>query len=228
MKKITFLITVFNEVKTIEKAINDILSINFADKEIIIIDNASNDGSQKIIRKFSNIKSILREKNLGYGSSVIEGIKCAKGKFIYIHNADLEYDYTKSLYMMELAERENLDIVLGSRIKNKNNLFKNIKYNPTFLATYVTTFLINILYQKNFTDIIGSKLYRVDSIKNIKVDFLHEGFDFGFMSRACKENYKINEIMVDYKPRENFSEKKIKWYHMFVALFAIFKVKFID
>jgi spore coat polysaccharide biosynthesis predicted glycosyltransferase SpsG len=129
---------------------------------------------------------------------------------------------------MELAERENLDIVLGSRIKNKNNLIKNIKHNPTFLATYVTTFLINTLYQKNFTDIIGSKLYRVDTIKNIKVDFLHEGFDFGFMSRACKENYKINEIMVDYKPRENFSEKKIKWYHMFVALFAIFKVKFID
>ena len=79
--------------------------------------------------------------------------------------------------------------------------------------------------KKKFTDIIGSKLYKTDKIKNVKADFLHEGFDFGFISRLCKEKYNIGEIFVNYKPRENFSNKKIKWYHMFVALFAIFKVK---
>lgn len=228
MIKLTFLITVFNEVKTVRKAINDIINLDVPNKEIIIIDNASSDGSQEIIRDFLNIKTILRNNNLGYGSTVAEGLKIAKGKYIYIHNSDLEYDYTKSIEMMDFAEKNNLDVVLGSRIKNKTNIIKNLKSNPAFLATYVTTFLINILYKKKFTDIIGSKLYRVEKLKNIKVDFFHEGFDFGFISRVCKEKYIIDEVAVDYTPRENFSEKKIKWYHMFVALYAILKVKFLS
>lgn len=228
MIKLTFLITVFNEVKTVRKAINDIINLDVPNKEIIIIDNASSDGSQEIIRDFLNIKTILRNNNLGYGSTVAEGLKIAKGKYIYIHNSDLEYDHTKSIEMMDFAEKNNLDVVLGSRIKNKTNIIKNLKSNPAFLATYVTTFLINILYKKKFTDIIGSKLYRVEKLKNIKVDFFHEGFDFGFISRVCKEKYIIDEVAVDYTPRENFSEKKIKWYHMFVALYAILKVKFLS
>ena len=228
MTKITFLITVFNEAKTVRQAINDIIDFETPEKEIIIIDNGSTDGSQEIIKEFKNIKSILRKKNLGYGSTIIEGLKLAKGKYIYVHNSDLEYDYTKSIEMMSIAEKYNLDVVLGSRVKNKNNIFENLKSNPAFLATYLTTFLINILYKKKFTDIIGAKLYRVEKLKNIKIDFFHEGFDFGLISRVCKEKYIIDEIAIDYTPRENFSEKKIKWYHMFVALFAIFKVKFLN
>ena len=228
MTKITFLITVFNEAKTVRKAVNDIIDLDAPEKEIVIIDNGSTDGSQEIIKDFKNIKSILRKKNLGYGSTIVEGLNIAKGKYIYVHNSDLEYDYKKSIEMMNVADKNNLDIVLGSRVKNKKNIIENLKSNPAFLATYVTTFLINILYKKKFTDIIGSKLYRVEKLKNIKVDFFHEGFDFGFMSRVCKEKYIIDEIAVDYTPRENFSDKKIKWYHMFVALYAILKVKFLN
>tara|TARA_X000000950_G_C13826784_1_gene624360 strand:- start:718 stop:1404 length:687 start_codon:yes stop_codon:yes gene_type:complete len=228
MIKITYLITVFNEVKTVKKAIEDIINIKYDNKEIIIIDNASTDGSQEIIKNFHNIKHIIREKNLGYGSTVTEGLKIAKGKYIYIHNSDLEYDHLKSLDMMNYAEKYNLDVVFGSRLKNQNNIIKNLRKHPAYLATYVTTFLINILYKKKFTDIVGSKLYKVENLRNIKTDFLFQGFDFGFVSRICKEKFKIDEIYVDYEPRENFADKKIKWYHMFVALFAIFKVKFFD
>ena len=121
MIKITFLITVFNEVKTVRKAINDIINLDFPEKEIIIIDNGSSDGSQEIIKEFKNIKTILRTKNLGYGSTVIEGLNLAKGKYIYIHNSDLEYDFTKSIEMMNIADNNNLDVVLGSRVKNKKN-----------------------------------------------------------------------------------------------------------
>ena len=227
MTKITYLITVYNEVKTVRKAIQDIIDINYDNKEIIVIDNASTDGSQEIIKDFHNIKYILREKNLGYGSTIIKGLKIAEGKYIYIQNSDLEYNHLKSLEMMNHAEKYNLDIVFGSRLKNQKNIIKNLKKHPAYLATYVTTFLINILYKKQFTDIIGSKLYKIENLKNIKPDFLFEGFDFGFVSRICKEKFKIDEIAVDYKPRENFSDKKIKWYHMFVAIYAIFKVKFL-
>ena len=84
MTKITYLITVYNEVKTVRKAIQDIIDINYDNKEIIVIDNASTDGSQEIIKDFHNIKYILREKNLGYGSTIIEGLKISKGNiFIF-------------------------------------------------------------------------------------------------------------------------------------------------
>lgn len=225
MKKITFLITVYNEHLTVKDAIQEILSLKYENKEVIIIDNASTDGSQEIIKQFKNITLVLRKKNLGYGSTVMEGLNLATSDYLYVHNSDLEYDPLNAIEMLIFAESENLDVVLGSRLNNRYEIIKNIKSNPAFLATYLTTFLINVLYKKKFTDIIGSKLYKTDKIKNVKADFLHEGFDFGFISRLCKEKYNIGEIFVNYKPRENFSNKKIKWYHMFVALFAIFKVK---
>lgn len=228
MLKITFLVTVYNEIKTIKQAIQDIIDIPYQNKEIIIIDNASTDGSQEIIKNFHNIKHILRKKNLGYGATIIEGLNISSGKYVYIHNSDLEYDHLKSLDMVRLAEENDLDIVFGSRLKGQKNIFKNLKKHPAFLATYLTTFLINILYKKKFTDIIGSKLYKIENLKNIKADFMHEGFDFGFVSRVCKEKFKIDEIYVDYKPRENFSDKKIKWFHLFVAVYAIFKVRFLN
>ncbi len=225
---ITFLITVYNEAETLRKAIQDVLAIKYQNKEIIIIDNASTDGSQDIIKEFKNIKSILRKKNLGYGSTIIEGLNISNSDYVYVHNSDLEYDPQNGLEMMEYAEKKDLDVVFGSRLNNKHNLFENLKRNPAFLASYITTFLINILYNKKFSDIIGSKLYKSKKIKNIKADFLHEGFDFGFVGRLCKEKCNIGEISVNYVPRENFSDKKIKWYHMFVALYAIFKVKFLN
>ena len=225
MKKITFLITVYNEYLTVKDAIQEILSLKYENKEVIIIDNASTDGSQEIIKQFKNITLVLRKKNLGYGSTVMEGLNLATGDYLYVHNSDLEYDPLNAIEMLIFAESENLDVVFGSRLNNRYKIIKNLKSNPAFLATYLTTFLINVLYKKKFTDIIGSKLYKTDKIKNVKADFLHEGFDFGFVSRLCKEKYNIGEIFANYKPRENFSNKKIKWYHMFVALFAIFKVK---
>lgn len=226
--RITFLITVYNEVETLRKAIQDVLAIKYENKEIIIIDNASTDGSQDIIKEFKNIKSILRKKNLGYGSTIMEGLNISKSDYVYVHNSDLEYNPQNAIEMMEYAEKNNLDVVLGSRLKNKKKILQNLKKNPAFLASYLTTFLINFLYDKKFSDIIGSKLYKSKKIKKVKADFLHEGFDFGFMGRLCKEKYNIDEISVNYIPRENFSDKKIKWYHMFVALYAIFKVKFLN
>jgi dolichol-phosphate mannosyltransferase len=227
--KITYLITVYNEIKTVEQSILDIINIQYPKKEIIIIDNGSTDGSQKIIKKFNKIKKVLRKKNIGFGRTIEEGIKKAKGKYIYIQYSDLEYDHQKSIYMMNYAESKNLDVVLGSRLKNNNSsTIKILMKKPSYLATIICTFLINKFYGKNFTDIIGAKLYRVNTIKKIPINSYQQGFDFEFISRICKKKYKIGEVSIKYKPRINSSEKKIKFYHMFIALYCIFKVKFFE
>jgi glycosyltransferase involved in cell wall biosynthesis len=229
MSKITYLITVYNEVKTVKKSIEDILNIKYKKKEIIIIDNGSTDGSQNIIKKYTKIKKIIRKKNLGYGRTIEEGIEKSTGEYIYIQNSDLEYDEKKSISMLNFAIRKKLDVVLGSRLKKKKkNIIKLLLEKPSYLATIICTYLINKFYNRKFTDIIGAKLYKIKSIKKIPINSYHMGFDFEFISRICKNNYNIGEVYIKYKPREISKDKKIKFYHMFIAFYEIFKVKFFE
>jgi glycosyltransferase involved in cell wall biosynthesis len=229
---ITFLIPVYNEVKTIKKAIEEAIKIQIPSKEIVIIDNGSTDGTQKVIGEFKNypsIKIILQKKNLGFGNSIREGFNQSSSEFIYLQFGDLEYDINSCFEMLKLAEKKNFDAVFGSRLKNIKSLgeFCKIIYkNPAYLATVICTFMINLFYNRNFTDIIGGKLYRKDTIINVLPVTSGPGFDFEFVSLICKKNLSVGEIFVNYKPRDNFSEKKIKFYHMFNAVYGIFKVKF--
>ena len=160
MKKLTFVVLVWNEVKTIKKAIDDVKKIKYSNKEIIVIDNASTDGTKEILKKIRNIKIIYRKKNLGAGQSTLTGIQKAKGEYVFIQFSDLEYDHFRSIYMMNYAIKNNLDIVFGSRLKNKKSLLNLVYKKPAYLATILTTFLINVFYNKKFTDIIGAKLYK--------------------------------------------------------------------
>jgi biofilm PGA synthesis N-glycosyltransferase PgaC len=141
MLKITYLVTVYNEKKTVKKAISDVLNINYPNKEIIVIDNGSTDGSQEIISQFKGIKKILRKKNIGFGKSITEGIKKSTADYVFIQYSDLEYDHKKSIYMMKFAHNNKLDVVLGSRLKNqKDSKIKLIINKPAYLATLICTF----------------------------------------------------------------------------------------
>ena len=231
---ITFLIPVFNEVKTVKKAIEETINLNISNKEIIIIDNGSTDGTPEIIKDYKdheNIKIILQKKNLGFGNSIREGFLQSSKEFIYLQFGDLEYDINTSLEMLKKTQEQNLDAMFGSRLKNLNNLTQVCKTtfnNPAYLATLICTFLINFFYNKNFTDIIGAKLYRKETVKNVLPKTSGQGFDFELVSFLCKRNLNVNEIFINYKPRENFSDKKIKFYHMFNAIYGILKVKFLN
>ncbi len=229
---ITFLIPVFNEAKTVRKAIKETIELNISNKEIIIIDNGSTDGTQDIIKEFSNsenIKIILQTKNLGFGNSIREGFIQSSKEFIYLQFGDLEYEIKTSIEMLKITQERNLDAMFGSRLKNINNFFLLLKTtlkNPAYLATLICTFLINFFYKKNFTDIIGAKLYRKETVKNLLPKTSGQGFDFELVSILCKKNLKIDEVFISYKPRENFADKKIKFYHMFNAIYGILKIKF--
>jgi glycosyltransferase involved in cell wall biosynthesis len=232
MNKISFIIPVYNENKTVRQAISQIVDLDYDNKEIIIIDNGSSDGSVEIIKSFSllkNVKIILKSSNTGYGSSIKEAINISSGDYAYIQYADLEYNHFSYLEMLNLILKENLDVVFGSRLKMDMwriaELLKLIVRKPSYLATIICTYLINIFYKKKFTDIIGTKFYKLSSLKKIEIYSNGQGYDFELVSKLCKYNFKIGEIFVNYVPRKNSNEKKIKFYHMFVALFQILKVK---
>ena len=227
---ITYIIPVFNERKTVEKSIQDIIDLKL-EKEIIIIDNNSTDGSKEIIKKFENKKNIIiyeKDKNLGFGHSIQKGFEISSGEYIFIQYADLEYDHLSSIEMLKSAQNENIDVIFASRLINltKKQIMYKLLEKPSYLATIICTFLINIFYNKKLSDIIGTKLYN----RNKLIDFVPknngQGFDFEFVSIICKKKFKIKEMKINYVPRTNSSEKKIKFYHMFNAIYEIFKVKF--
>jgi len=230
--KLTIVVTVLNEKNTIIQAIDDVKSLNI-DKEIIVIDNCSTDGTVELLKdlKDNSIKIIFQSQNFGFAQSVITGISMAKGEFVYIQYSDLEYDILSVYEMLELIERENLDAVFGSRYynfrKNICSIFLLVKKRPYALGTLITTSLINLFYRKRFTDIIGSKLYRTSSFMKINIETRNVGFDFEIVSKLCKNRFKIKEVAVAYKPRSSRDGKKIKAMDIIPALIAIFKVKFL-
>ena len=230
--KLTFVLPCYNEVKTIQRAIEEVRSLQ-VEKEIIIIDNCSTDGTREILKSMESgdLQIVYQDKNYGFGRSIQVGSNLATGEFIYIQFADMEYELPKYQAMVDRASNENSDAVFGSRLKarrRKESFYSIIKQKPAFLATFITTFLINKWYGSNLTDIIGSKLYRTSSLKKVIPKTNGQGFDFELVSIMCKRNFRIKEIEVGYTPRENPDDKKIKPYHMINALWAMLKVRFLS
>ena len=97
--KVSFIIPVYNEVKTVKRAIQDILDLEIKNKEIIIIDNGSTDGSVDIIKSYESYEDIfifLKKSNTGYGSSIKKAFEMSSGKYAYIQYADLPLDISKA------------------------------------------------------------------------------------------------------------------------------------
>lgn len=231
--KLTVVATVYNEVKTIYQAIKEIEEkIKVPDKEVIVIDNCSTDGTKEILKKletteFKDYQYIYNKRNLKCGSFAIVR-DLAKGEFLYLHHTDLEYDPSVVVDMLALAEKGGYDVILGSRIKNSTeSKWEIVKKRPEYLATLIATALINWWYKKNFTDIIGTRLYRTASIRKVPIGTTSYGFEFGFVTRMCKLGLKIKEMAVPYQPRSWKEGKKVKPYHMFNALLQMFRAKYL-
>jgi len=229
--KLTILIFCFNEKATISSAIEQAKQITI-DKEIIVIDNCSIDGTREILQAYKKdkaLKVIIHDKNLGAGYSVREGISLAQGLYFYAPGADLEYKMTDVYKMIEKIESEKLDGIFGSRLLDKQGIsrFKLVKERPFWLGTIIATFLINLFYARKFTDVIATKLMKTDILKNLGCEANNPSFEFEFVSRLCKKGYKIGEVPVWYKARTHKEGKTIKAVHMIPAILAILRIKFL-
>lgn len=228
--KLTILIVCYNEKATILDVIEQAKQLN-VDKEIIIIDNCSVDGTGVILGNFKKdtaLKIVIHDKNMGVGYSIREGICIAQGDYLYAPGADLEYKMEDVCQMIDKIEGEKLDAVFGSRLLNRKgiSIFKLIKERPYWLGSIISTFFVNLFYRKNFTDIIATKLIKTEILKKLNCEADNQAFEFELVSRLCKKRYKIGEVPVWYKPRTHKQGKTIKAMDMIPALWAILKVKF--
>jgi len=228
--KLTILIGCFNEKNTILRAIEEAKAIDI-DKEIIIIDNCSSDGTREILSSLmvdKDLRIIFHSRNMGASYSGFEGVRLAKGDYFYGPGADLEYKMADVYNMMEALENKGLDAVFGSRLLDRGDVSKIrlIKERPYWLGTIIATFLVNLLYRRRFTDVIATKLVRTSILKKLDRKYNGQAGEFELVSKLCKQDCKIGEVPIYYKPRTHKEGKTIRVLDMLPAIWAILRVKF--
>jgi len=224
--KLSVIIPVYNEKDTINKIIEKVRKVPI-EKEIIIVDDGSTDGTQNILKNFNNkdIKVILKEKNEGKGMSIREGLKYVSGDIVVIQDADLEYEPMDFLKMIEVIEKNNASVVYGSRILGKGKKSSFFFY----LGGRFLSCIVNILYNAKITDEPTCyKMFRTDVIK--KINLKCTGFEFcpEVTAKVRKMGYKIFEVPIHYIPRSIKEGKKIRLKDGIIATWTLIKYKFID
>jgi len=229
--KLSIIIPAYNEEKTILKTLEEVVAVTLpVDKEIIIVNDGSTDGTEQIIensiKKFpeSNIK-LLSKKNGGKGSALKEGMRKSTGDIIIIQDADLEYDPNDYSKLIKPILEKKAKIVYGSRIKNKDNKYSHISF---LIGGIGVTLATDVLYGVFFTD--EPTCYKVfhSDLKDILVNAEGNGFEWEpeITAKIIRKGYKIKEIPINYYPRTKKEGKKIKWSDGVKAIETLLKWRF--
>lgn len=227
---LTVLIPFFNEINTLSKSVDRILK-NDIYKEIILIDNFSNDGSTDVAinlsNKYEKVKFHRTNSNNGKGGAINSCKELVTSSHVVIHDADLEYFPDDILDMKILAEKNPFCLILGSRfIGNKER--KNV-YFRTLIANKTMSLFFSIVNNYRVTDVATCyKLFPVDFFKSTQ--FLEEGFsiEIELLTKFLKFNKKILEVPIKYEGRTYAEGKKITSYDGIKYLYNTLKYKFLS
>lgn len=226
--KLSIIIPVYNEFKTISEIIKRVKETGLVD-EILVVDDGSTDGSREILAKLDNLETvrvIYHEKNMGKGKAVRTGIENSRGDLLLIQDADLEYDPREYPVLLKPIDEGIADVVFGSRFLGAGRrpvLFWNM------VANKILTLVTNILYNNILTDMeTGYKLFRREIVQGMT---LHaRGFEFEpeFTAKILKRKVRIYEVPISFNPRDYSEGKKIKMKDAFIAMWTLFKYRFVE
>ena len=190
--KISVVIPCFNEKNTIMEIVEKVKNENNYDKEIIIIDDFSTDGTRELLKeKISNNieKLIFNDKNYGKGYSVREGIKVATGDIILIQDADLEYDPADYPKLIEPIIKGKADVVYGSRFVGSEE--KRVLFFWHRVGNFILTTLSNMFTNLNLTDMESCyKVFKSEVIKSVDLKENKFGFEPEVTAKNCKKKIK--------------------------------------
>lgn len=230
MQKITILIPVFNEVNTLKQILQKVENASFCslEKEIILIDDCSTDGTKELYKDFGDkYKIFYHEKNTGKGAALRTGLENATGDIIVIQDADLEYDPVDYEPLIKLILEDKADVAYGSRLSGG-------KPSRAFLFTHLLgnkflTLLTNILYNTTLTDMETCyKAFRADFIKDIEIKSKKFDFEPEITAKVLKKGARLYELPISYYGREYHEGKKITWKDGVSAIFALIRFRFSD
>ncbi len=236
----SIVIPVYNEKDYIEYVIRTVKDIDLRydlEREIIVVDDGSDDGTRDILRKLENsdefrgiLKVIYHERNMGKGGALNTGFNNVTGDIVIIQDADLEYDPNDWRKMLRLVIERGADVVYGSRFYGNHRVL----YFYHYLGNKVITNLMNLLFNMIFSDIeVCYKMMKREVLEKIKP---FRSNDFGIeveitakiSKLANKEGIRVYEVPINYYGRTYKEGKKINWKDGFKALWYILKFRFID
>lgn len=209
---LSVIIPAYNEEKTICSIIDKALT-RPETFEIVVIDDASKDHTKQMIEKyFSNpkIRLISHEKNCGKGAAVIRGIAEAKGRFVIIQDADLEYNPDDYPVVIEPLVQGKADVVYGSRFMGTPGMVRYFRHE---MGNKVLTFLSNIFSDIHLTDMETCyKAFRREVIQNINLESQRFGIEVEITAKVARARVlRIYEVPISYNPRRYNEGKKITW-----------------
>ena len=228
--KLSIIIPVYNEENTIKEILHKIENISDIKKQIIIVDDSSEDNSYDIIKNFnfiSEFKIIKHEFNLGKGACIKSAKSYVTGDIVIIQDADLEYDPNDYNNIIRPIIENKEMIVYGSRVLNKKR-YKEGNFISIFriFSNHVLTLLTNLLYFQKLTD--AHTCYKALKVEIFNKINLKEN-DFSFCpeitAKISKLGYKIFEVPVSYFGRDYNQGKKISFYDGIKAIIVLIKYR---
>jgi glycosyltransferase involved in cell wall biosynthesis len=227
---LTVVIPCYNEASTIEEVLERVEDVNLAD-EIIIVDDGSSDGSREILKRLEgeahpHLRVLYHSQNQGKGAALVTGFKAATSDILLIQDADFEYDPREYPLLLKPIQEGIATVVYGSRFlggPRKAMFFWNM------VANKILTLSTNILYNSIISDMETCyKVFRREIVQDMPIHARGFEFEPEFTAKVLKKGIRIYEVPISYNGREWNEGKKIKWTDAPIALWTLFKYRFVD
>ena len=235
--KLSVLIPVYNEERTLEEVIRRVRAIQLA-KEIILVDDGSKDRSREILVRLqeendrapdpvNELRVFLQPSNQGKGAALKVAVDHVSGDIVIIQDADLEYDPQDYPALIEPIERGLADVVYGTRFAGGGA--HRVLFFWHSMGNRMLTLFSNMLTNLNLSDMeVGYKVFRAEVLKNIKLESKRFGFEPEVTVKLARKGYRFYEVPISYHGRTYEEGKKITWKDGVSALYYMVRFRIVN
>lgn len=224
--KLSIIVPVYNEKRTILTVLKRVESAPY-DKEIVVIDDCSTDGTREVLREIDetrqipSIRVLYHAVNQGKGAALRTGVAAAVGDIVIIQDADLEYDPSEYAILIQPILGGLADVVYGSRFLSGPH---RVLFFWHSMGNRFLTLLSNMFTDLNLTDMeTGYKAFRREIFSKITIEENRFGFEPEITAKIAKLRCRLYEVPISYFGRDYSEGKKITWKDGFAALYCILK-----